>query len=361
MKEQINRLIKWRNGEKIGPYSIEIHPTNLCNLQCRMCGTQIEHARLMKENQNFHPSLYKKFELKRKKVIELIREAYALKADKFLITGGGEPFVRKDDTLSFMNEIKRYGMFGNINTNGALLNKNDVEKIILMDWDMVMLSIDSQIPAIHDFIRGKNGTFNRVRKVLLDFQNTKRKYGSDKPRIVFNTVLCNKNFNHLHDFIIFASEMDCEDITFIPLIEFDELNELKIDGKEYSHFLKEIPHLIKCSTSHGIHTNLSSFIRETRTVKKSSLVQKKFYNLPCFEPFLNLVIKMDGKYSPCCMIQNYKDSIKDKSLREIWFGDYFKSMRSSFTKFIVPRDCSYCVHMQQTQNNMLREELRKQI
>ena len=50
----------------------------------------------------------------------------------------------------------------------------------------------------------------------------KEKLNKQKPKIVFNTVLTNKNFDKILDIIKLAYDVKCEDITFIPLIEFDE-------------------------------------------------------------------------------------------------------------------------------------------
>ena len=363
MEEQIQRLISWSKGEKQGPFSIEIHPTNLCNLNCIMCGTQIEHKRLMKENPDFHPSKYVPFELKREKLIELVRGGKELGVKKWLITGGGEPFVRKEDTLAVMNEIKLLHMFGNINTNGALLIKEDIQRIIDMEWDMIMFSIDSHIPEIHDFMRGKQGTFDTIEKILKLFKSLKKKNNTNKPKIVFNTVLCNKNFNHLDEFIRFAHTVDCKDITFIPLIQFNsELQVLALNGQEKKQFQKEILKIDKISQKYNIHTNIKSLEEKNESCKVSLKKNKKnFYDIVCFEPFLNLVIRMDGKYSPCCMIENYDDTIANKSLLDIWFGNYFNIIRESMINNKIPKDCSKCVHMQIMQNNDLREKLFKRL
>ena len=359
MKEQIKRLVKWSRGQKQGPFSIEIHPTNLCNLNCIMCGTQIEHKRLMKEDPDFNPLKYVPFELKTEKMIQIVIQGKRLGVKKWLITGGGEPFVRKEDTLAVMRSIKEFDMYGNINTNGVLLNKEDIQRIIDMKWDMVMFSVDSHIPEIHDFMRGKKGTFSKVKKVLDLFKQLKNQTQSNKPKVVFNTVLCNKNFNRLDEFIRFAHTVDCKDITFIPLIQFNsEIKVLALNDKEKKQFQKEISKIDKISQKYNIHTNIKSLEEKDESCKES-IDNKNFSEITCFEPFLNLVIRMDGKYSPCCMIDNYDDTIINKSLSKVWFGKYFSNIRKKIINNKIPQSCLYCVHTQMIQNKKLREELRK--
>jgi MoaA/NifB/PqqE/SkfB family radical SAM enzyme len=355
MEEHIKRLISWSKGAPNGPYSAELHPTNLCNLDCIMCGTKLEHKRLMLNNPTYDPSDYVPYELKKEKIIEIVQEGQAMSTKKWLLTGGGEPFARKQDTLYIMKEIKRYGMFGNINTNGVLLNQNDIEEIVKMKWDIIMFSVDSHIPEVHDFMRGKRGTFHTLKKVMETFRALKKAKKSDTPKIAFNTVLCNRNFSGIDGFIKFAHSVGCADITFIPLVQFSkELKKFELNHAEEELFQKEIPYLEKTAIAHKMNTNLQTLA----TGNRCELHDSEFHKIHCFEPFLNIVIRMDGKYSPCCMIENYSDSLAKKSLHDVWFGSYFSNLRKSILRGNIPDGCSRCVHMQKVQNSAIREELR---
>lgn len=369
MDEQVFRLAEWAQKKTSNPFSIEIHPTNLCNLNCLMCGTRYAYKKKIEENTSFRLEQEIPFEITKERWLKLVEEAYNLGVKNWLITGGGEPLLRKNITLSLIKKIKELGMFGNMNTNGVLLSTEDIEKIILSEWDMIMFSIDG-VGKTHDFLRNVSGTFDRVYKIVLQFKKLKKKYKTNNPKIVFNSVITNRNYNALSDLIRLGYKVGCQDITFIPLILFGNFGiKLDLDKNEKLAFEKSIPSLIKLAKKYDIHTNLESFTLSTldntssmdQIILKKSKNENGFLSVPCYESFLNLVIRMDGKVSPCCMLENHKENIKDNSLHDIWFGSYFTTLRKQLSNNQLPDGCKTCVHSQFIHNQKLREKLKNYI
>lgn len=373
MDDRVFRLLNWANNKLQTPYSIEFHPTNLCNLDCVMCGTRAEHRRLKSINSKFDPHRDAKFELSTKEALELVRQTAKLNVKRWLITGGGEPFLVKERTLKIMEEIKKFDMYGNLNTNGVLLNGEDIKRIIKMRWDMLMFSIDSHDAKTHDEIRGVKGTFEKAKKNLYRIKENKK--SKKEPKIVFNSLLSNKNHIKIKELLNFAYDVGCEDITFIPLISFDTKSKsLAMSRPQESKFQNNIQEYIKYSKKLRVNTNLESLAQNKHidTSKMDELIfskicsqnkceKKDFSQTPCFEPFLNVVIKMDGLVSPCCMLNNYKDNIRKNSLEEIWFGNYFSKLRKELKSGKLSAGCKNCVFSQVTHNSELREELKKQL
>lgn len=89
MEERIERLRKWSEN-KVGPFIVEIWPTNRCNLKCIMCGTWANRRRLEEKEIKYNPKEEMKSEVSEKRLIKLVEEANDLDAREFLITGGGE-------------------------------------------------------------------------------------------------------------------------------------------------------------------------------------------------------------------------------------------------------------------------------
>jgi len=296
MEEKIERLLKWSKNKTSGPYLLEVWPTNRCNLRCLMCGTWASRRRLEEEGIPYNPKEEMKQEVTDIRFLELVDEANELGVKRCLLTGGGEPFIRKELTLDLMEKIKEYGMFGNINTNATLISDDDVKRIIDMEWDMVMVSIDAPDPETNDFIRGLNGAFHRIKRTLLNFKREKKRVGSEKPRIVFNTVLTNRIHDKIGKMIRFAHQTGCEDITFIPLIVYDE---------------------------------------KVRILEMNS----------------------NGEATACCMLENSPENIKRKSMRDIWFGRYFTSLRRDFINKNIRMECKNCVFSQYVRNGEIRRML----
>jgi MoaA/NifB/PqqE/SkfB family radical SAM enzyme len=364
MNEKINRLASWMSGKKVGPLSLEIWPTNRCNLKCKMCGTWANRRKMEKSGKKYNEFEEMKNEVPKERLIKLIEEAKELDVKECLITGGGEPFVRKELTLDLMEKIKFLEMFGNINTNGTLLKEKDIIKILEMDWDMMMFSVDAPDAKNHDYIRGVKGTFGRIKKNLLLFKHQKKKLKKDKPLIVFNAVLSNRLFGKIEKLIKFASRVNCENITFIPIIPYDKLaEELEMSKDQKVKLQTEIAKLIKISDRLGVKTNLNELNFSIQSEMKE-LILKEVKNSPmdiphspCFEPFLHFLVKANGETTFCCMVEDSKENIKEKSLREIWFGRYFKKCRKDFINKKIKEECRYCVFSQFMRNKEIREVL----
>jgi MoaA/NifB/PqqE/SkfB family radical SAM enzyme len=369
MKEKIDRLLAWVEKKRVGPLSLEIWPTNRCNLKCIMCGTWASRRKAEEKGLIYDPEIERKRELPDEVWLKIVEGAIQLGVKEFLITGGGEPLVRKDTTFKLMEKIKGYGAYGMLNTNGTLFSSSDIEKVISLGWDLIIFSVDAPNAKLHDFIRNVKGTFNKVKEVLLEFKKQKKKLKTDKPKIVFNTVVLNKNFEILPKLIKFAKSVGCEDITFIPLISFDEsVEKYKLDSKQKLKFNKILAEIENLSKKFGINTNARDILNFQINEKMYEVIKREieslpsgFAFLPCYEPFLHLLITPEGEATCCCMLagKGKKVDFKKENLEKIWFSDWFNELRQQFLKKELPVDCGNCVFSQFIRNKEIRNQLQK--
>jgi MoaA/NifB/PqqE/SkfB family radical SAM enzyme len=61
----------------------------------------------------------------------------------------------------------------------------------------------------------------------------------------------------------------------------------------------------------------------------------------CNAPFSSLFVSYSGRVSPCYACKA-EDSLKDKSLEDIWKGEVFESLRRRFRAGEIPDECSFC-------------------
>jgi MoaA/NifB/PqqE/SkfB family radical SAM enzyme len=365
MEERIRRLKEWIENKRAGPFLIEIWPTNRCNLRCIMCGTWANRRRLEEEGIKYNPIEEMKNEVSEKRLLNLVAEAKELNVKEFLITGGGEPLIRKDTTLKLMKKIKAMGFFGNLNTNGTLFTREDMNDIVGIGWDMIMFSLDAPDAKTHDYIRGMKGCFKKVEENLLVFKKLKKKLRSDKPKIVFNTVLNNKIYDKIDKLIKFASQVECESITFIPLIPYDEVTrKIELNDHQKLKLSRKLKKIINVSKKLGVNTNLNELNFSVSGGKMNEAILNEIKNsprdlvhVPCFEPFLHFLVKANGEATFCCMIENSSENIKEKSLSEIWFGKYFNEQRKNFINKKIREECKFCVFSQFLRNKETRENL----
>lgn len=370
--DRVERLLGWSRGEPQGPYQIEFHPTNLCNMDCVMCGTMTVFRDLEASQRGFRRAVSRQWEMPDERLFRLVDEAAGLGVRRWLITGGGEPMMRRSATLGMVRRIKKRGMYGNLNTNGTLFTEKDIRLFIEAGWDMVMFSIDSHIPKVHDSIRRLPGGFRLAERTMRSFKLLKSRLGTDLPKLTFNTVLTNRNYDRLDSILELCAEVDGTDVTFIPLIDFKPAFEmdLRLSDAQLEELRSLIPAAKRLSKELGVHTNIDTIVPEKiedttsmdRVILQDSenLGEDSFSSLPCYEPFLNLVIRMTGAVGPCCMLEDRGVRVDTQILSKVWYGDYMGSLREAMKERRLFGACRNCVYMQMMQNAEMREGLRKQ-
>jgi MoaA/NifB/PqqE/SkfB family radical SAM enzyme len=148
MERIISRLIKWSKGEKAPPHKVLVYPTNKCNLKCPFCFQRLNPYDVSKD-------------LPKERWIEITRELCEMGVDIIQISGGGEPMMVPETTLKMMEIIKEYGVTGRLVNNGTLWKEEYVKKVVEMNWDNVIFSVDGATPEVNDKSRGVKGSFSK--------------------------------------------------------------------------------------------------------------------------------------------------------------------------------------------------------
>jgi len=350
MEKKIERLLDWANGKKAFPITIELNPTERCNLKCRSCW---QRANATKIN-----------ELSIDKLLPIVKEAAELGVKEFRIPGSGEPFIRKD-ILDVMKEIKKYNMYGLLITNGTLLTKEIIKELVEISWDCITFSIDGPNAEINDYLRGY-GVFEKVINNLEILKNIKK----DKPLIRFNVVLTNKNYNRLHEMILLAHKMDCGDVQFQTMTVWgEEGKKLLLNQKQK----KELPRYIKKAREfagkYNIFTDIENSLeaelinnanKMDGVIKEKGNEKNKFLSLPCFEPFYNMIIRPGGSVGPCAVFGRKEgDNIAGKTLQEVWFGDFFNKVRQNLLNKQLFSFCKQCCTAVHLENIKIKNKLAK--
>lgn len=356
VEEKILRLIKWSNGNRAPPYTLDINPTDKCNLKCIHCWQRV------------FKNIDSSYELSDEELIRVVKEAINFGVNEFEITGGGEPLIRKALLLKIIKIIKKAKRFGNITTNGTLFTESDVKEFIKVGWDRITFSLDGPNREINDFLRGK-GCFERVVESINLFNKLKRKFNKKLPQIKFNVVVWNKNYNKVCEIVKLAKKLNCELIHFDSLTIHPKSGEkLKLNKKQREEFEKFAKKAKILAENYGIWTNVDMLTKEflEKSNEMVKIIKKEgrgngFLSISCYEPWWHLVIKTNGTAQPCCLYDEKEENVKNKSLREIWFGDFFGKVREGIKRKKFSSFCSICNAGQVFENRRLREELRKWI
>jgi MoaA/NifB/PqqE/SkfB family radical SAM enzyme len=359
-KEAVERIVKWAKGRKAPPHKVLIYPTNKCNLKCPFCFLRLNPY----ENEE---------EMPRKRWIEITKELCEMEVDILQISGGGEPLSNPETTLEMMKLIKYYGKTGRLVNNGTLWKEEYIKKVVKMQWDNVIFSVDGPNAKINDKSRGVKGTFEKIVKNIRSFVRFKKTFNSEKPMLEFSTVLTKINYKEIENLIKLAHDLDVKNITIEPVfVSNPNVKKLKLNESQRKWFIERIPKLQEFASSLSISTNLDSLqklglIEKTGELKEKILDESRpegFLDLPCYEPWLWPKIEANGEVGPCSTIflSNFcgkEISVKNKSFSEIWYGEEFENFRRIILNGNVIDACSNCVSTHIPINKEIREEVKK--
>ncbi len=360
MDENIKRLLAWAKGNPQGPLSIHIDPTNKCNLKCKFCW-QRSHERLgwIKYDE----------ELSDQKLKSLVKEAADLGVREWLISGGGEPLVRKEATLDMMRMIKQHGMHGDIITNGTLFNENDIKELVELGWDRVRFSMNGPDAKVHDFVVSKKGAFDKAIAAMKLFAKWKKKLKKKLPELGFNTVINSQDYMHFPEMMKLVHDLDGCLMNVQSVILFDEAEKKwALDENQRKEFQGIIKESLKLAKKYKIHTNLDAYLDQD-LVEKSNIQsgmkplmesnEKGIENASCYEPWLLVTIRPFGIAGSCRLFRDDGVKIHDKTLKEVWFGEYFGNARKRLEEHDVPDYCAECSSNEFIENKKIKEALQK--
>lgn len=78
--------------------------------------------------------------------------------------------------------------------------------------------------------------------------------------------------------------------------------------------------------------------------------KKPSSNFICHAPFSNMYFNVHGDCAPCWLTFLEPDHYPKNSIREIWFGEKFQSIRDNLKKFDLTHKCNVCLKNLQTGN-----------
>ncbi len=354
-RELIRRLINWSKGIPQPPLRVEFWISGKCNLRCRFCGSWKDN------NQD---------KLNTKDFIRIINKSKKMGVKEFYISGGGEPFYRKDVTLKIMKKIKKVNGIGFIITNGALLTKKDINQIIKIEWDMLTISLDGPSPKEHDYLRGVDGTFEKVINNIEYISYLKERKKKSKPYVYINSVINRINYKKIPDLLVLSAKLNVNEVIFQPLFGSGTFyNNLRIKEKNLTDFKKIVLKAEKLASKYKIKTNISEYKNLDLLINSNCAgeimcehVKKEegFLAIPCYEPWWHLFISFNGNAAPCGpWVSKSSENVLDSSIEEIWFGDFFNSFREKIKRKNM-NGCNCCMPILFF-NNRLRESLKAEL
>ncbi len=337
-----DRLCKWATGEPSDPVRMTFSITERCNLKCLYCTGILIHEGLYPKE-----LIKKENELSKDEWIRIAEEGAKLGIRHWSVLGG-EPLLRSDTLLAMIYTIKKMSPESviELNTNGWFLTTDIAEKLVRLGCDIVQLSIDGANAETHDFLRGEKGSFDRIKTAGRQLMFMKKKFKKDKPSIHVNTVINSKNYNELPNLASLASSFEADIFIANPMrvqpenIHWIKKANLELNKEHIDQFHKMWKKVERVGKQHnldvctGLYGDVNESLEDSKPkLKKESSKEdiKSFLHAFCFGPFYSLSIGATGKLGQCASSITSRSpvNIRGKSLKELWYGDYFESARKS--------------------------------
>lgn len=368
-KARIERLTEWARGKKAPPVTIELVPTDRCNLNCLSCWRQgWTEEKLQERYQQEMPD---------EMLLKLVDEAAEIGVAEIAFVGGGEPLTRKV-MLEIFKKMKSHEIVGDLVTNGTLFTKESIELLVKIGWDRIKFSIDGPDPQVHDHLRQTKGAFKKTVSNIKAFSELKRKMNTNKPHLVLQSVLSTENYKRFLDFVKLGHTVGINEMTLLPLTVFDEsMKHLKLNEEKIGEFKPILERSLKLLKEFRIESNYHEFLNEQYIAKTESMDEvmmgemertikkeypkfknpiKNFEFLPCYAPWIHATILPNGNIAPCFSpwAWNTDVSIKEHSFKELWYGEYFDKFRKVILKRKLPENCKKCCVWEVFNNRKIR-------
>ena len=332
-------VLEVKKGKVFGPERVMISPTDSCNLRCKTCW------RLEKKEYNDI-----KDELSLEEIKDIVKECKKLDVKTIDLTGGGEPFCRKN-IFEIIELVKKNGFEATLTTNSTLLDEDKIKRIISLGLDDICFSIESGEEDINDNLRGK-GVYRQIVKMIKILNGLKK--DSKKPVIRIATVITNKNYKNLDSLVDFAVENGVSAISFSVLIEWETNKELSMKKeKDALEILQKLNEKIKKA---GLYSNLDPILKHGLFEHEPP----KF----CFAPWEMVFINSKGEVLACCTLashyENVVGNIREEKLSQIWYGDKMKTFRERIKSKKYFKECNKCLPEFTERYNQLYKKLKNE-
>lgn len=324
---------------EIRPNSATINITDRCNLKCVMCR---QWRRDSAE------------ELSTERWKGIIRDLKKNGINNIHFTGG-EPLLRKDlaDLVSYTTQN---GFVTGITTNGLLLNKKNLAKLISANLNSIGISIDA-LEGDYDKLRGVPGTFSKVKDALFLLSEAKSK----------NEISAYINFTLMKDTVKkFKDVKNLADSLRIPvgvclLDRHSFIFDLKENKKDF---------WISEESSFSELAGLLNFFRKEKVRKPSSLllnfsmirlIEEYFKDprqaaVPCVVSQDRIIVDPHGNLLGGCMSMGSFGNLAETPYGELVREKRYKTAKKNmFYKNCAGCSCGYQFNIQHTPRLVIQD------
>jgi MoaA/NifB/PqqE/SkfB family radical SAM enzyme len=344
-----------------GPYHVELHPQDRCNIDCFFCSTA---------------ALRGKDEIPMPRFEEMLGELKEMGTRAIRLAGGGEPlFHRRIE--DFLRAIEKSGLpIENITTNGVLLRPN-IAELLVGTCEQVTVSLNTADATTYGAMMQTNEkNFQRVVDNLGGLVTAKRRRKKKNPHVKVQFLIWRENFRQIPEMYRLARAAGVDSILYNGLAglapdqmmtaaeteemlglyeellrvdeyrKIDVINSFEQDisgrvmqigrkiGEERSE-QSAARRLVKLVTRNDftLREKVDHF-RRTRSLRKVREANEGLGTY-CLIGWHSMLVRSTGLVAPCCLLQGEElGNIYRQSVRDVWYGEPYQRFRRELARIM---------------------------
>jgi MoaA/NifB/PqqE/SkfB family radical SAM enzyme len=347
-----------------GPYHVEFHPQDRCNVDCFFCSTA---------------ALRGKDEIPMPRFEELLAELREMGTRAIRLSGGGEPlFHRKIE--SFLGAVRASGLpIENLTTNGVLLRSNLAELLVGV-CEQVTVSLNTADEQTYATMMQTNvRNFQRVVDNVRGLVAAKRRRKAKHPHVKLQFLVWKENFRQIPEMYRLAREAGVDSILFNGLAslppekwmtaaETEEMMALYEEVLRIDEYRKiDVINSFEQDISEQV-TRIGARIGEERKAlstprRLAQMLLRDDFTLRekidhhrsrrrvqalkaaneglgthCLIGWHSMLVRSTGLVAPCCLIQGKElGNVYRQSVREVWYGEPYNRFRAELSRILRQR------------------------
>lgn len=353
---------EWKNGSvrvSSAPRLLTIETTSRCNLRCVMCG------------HGTHPvdAAYEHFpEALIPRLSGVIRLAAHVQ-----LHGLGEPLM--NPAFWKLLELTHENQHVQINSNGQLLDKRNVDRILTTWLGEISFSLDAATPATYRKIRGADlgRVIENVRYLIAE----RRRLGRVRPHVSMNMTLMRENIEETVRFVELAHELGADQVQLGHMNHLEEGRDWRVERQGWVFDYREqmlVNHpelsnrMIRAAQDRARELGIELFLDwakpvfydtgeatpESTAAAPAPPAAGRAGSPPlsepggpgpadCRAPWNWMLIRTNGDVYPCCFGTGKLGSISDLDPLEIWNGETAAALRRRLLANEIHPVCSHGV------------------
>ncbi len=234
---------------------------------------------------------------------------------------GGEPLFKKD-FLEIMQYCSDQGIMAGFTTNGSMLTKAIVDRLMMMELFNIHISIDSMRESVHDKFRGVPGILKKV-KLNLAYLLEQKAALKNKTPIMIKANVFKENLDDLEGVVEFCAENKMAGVIFQPILKWNKACEemYRVDMTQLRRTIDRMVEMIRQDYP-ILHTESQVRAWEAHF---NDPVQER--NGVCPVVLRDLTIQPDGSIMLCDLVESTIGNIQTDEISEIWFSARTRELR----------------------------------